>query len=67
MSTIDIDPEYVAYVSEVAAALKGLHARNVSYWEFYIHGITFGFENEVDNRLAIVQSEHDSLTIKVNT
>lgn len=60
-----LDPKYLAYVAEVAVALDVLRARPVSYGEYYIERVTFGFDGESMPDLAIVQGEHDALAVEV--
>lgn len=60
-----IDPEMVAYVAKIAGVLHELRSLKLSYGEFYIERVTFGYDGESDGRLAIVPTEWDTLGIEV--
>ena len=65
MVSTQVDPRYLAYVSEVALALDALRARAVTYGEYHIDRVTFGFDGESMPDLAVVQGEHDALAVEV--
>jgi len=61
-----ISTEYLKYAADVAEALKDVASRKASYGEFYVLKVSFGFEGEDDNQLAIVPDEFGGLSIEVN-
>lgn len=60
-----MDPELVGYVTEVAKSLRELRARQASYGELYIDSVTFGIGGEIINDIAVGQTEHDSLGVRI--
>jgi len=65
MVSTQIDPHYLAYVTEVALHLDTLRARSVTYGEYHIDRVSFSFDGESMPDLAVVQGEHDALAVEV--
>jgi hypothetical protein len=60
-----VDADLIRYASDIAAALSGLEAREVSYGEFYVARVVIQFEKEPCG-VAVVPDEHGGLGIEVS-
>lgn len=60
-----LDAALVEYVGQVAAALRELRVRHLSYGDFHIERVSFGFDGEPITNIAIVPTEFDGLGVEV--
>lgn len=64
--TETFDADLVKYVADVAASLQQYRKRALSYGDFYIERVVFGFDGETVTNIAVSATEFDTLGVEVS-